>query len=99
MINHKHLNTYSYKLKSNKVYQITASGLYKTTHDVKVPFRMPEFSVRTVITHIFHVENKWGDERISYAMITSRDQMVQLGLKADFGRQILEWDNTVVPMN
>ena len=45
------------------------------------------------------MENKWGDERISYAMITSRDQMVQLGLKADFGRQILEWDNTVVPMN
>ena len=30
--------------------------------------------------------------------LIGRDMMVQLGLKADFGRKILEWDETVIPM-
>ena len=32
-------------------------------------------------------------------MIIGHDLMVQLGLKAEFGHKILEWDDTVVPMN
>ena len=31
-------------------------------------------------------------------MIIGHDLMVHLGLKANFGRQILEWDETIVPM-
>ena len=31
-------------------------------------------------------------------MIIGHDLMVQLGLKVDFGCQILEWDENVVPM-
>ena len=31
-------------------------------------------------------------------MIIGHDMMVQLFLKADFGHQILEWDETIIPM-
>ena len=31
-------------------------------------------------------------------MIIGRDLMVQLGLTADFKRQVLQWDGTTVPM-
>ena len=31
-------------------------------------------------------------------MIIGRELMIQLGLKSDFGSQILEWDETVIPM-
>ena len=31
-------------------------------------------------------------------MIVGHGQMLQLGLKSDFRHQILEWDETVVPM-
>ena len=48
MINSKHINPYKSKLISNKVEYRTASGPYKTTHDVKVPFSMPEFSNRKI---------------------------------------------------
>ena len=43
MINHKHTNNYRSKVRDNKVKYITADGPYKTTHDAKVPFIMPEF--------------------------------------------------------
>ena len=59
---------------------------------------MPEFSSSKIITHQFHIDNIWGDERIGYDMIVGHDLMVQLGLKDDFIHQILEWDETVVPM-
>ena len=41
MIKINHINPYKSKLRAKKVYPITASVLYKTTHDVKVPFSMP----------------------------------------------------------
>ena len=40
----------------------------------------------------------WGDEGVGYEMIIGCDLMVKLGLKADFGNQVLEWDMTVIPM-
>ena len=43
-------------MRSNKVKYSTAAGVYFTTHDVKVPFCMPEFSSRKIINHCFHVE-------------------------------------------
>ena len=39
-----------------------------------------------------------GDKGIGYYNIIGHYIMVQLGLKSDFGCQILEWDNTMVPM-
>ena len=74
------------------------SSRYKTTYDVKVSFSMLEFSSRKIITHSFHVYSTRGDEGIGYDMIIVRDLMVQLGLKYNFGRKILEWEETVVPM-
>ena len=85
-INRKHINPYKSKIRSNKAEYSTASGPYRTTHDVKVPFIMPEFSRRNVITRHFHVVNGRGDEGIIYEMIIVRNLMVKLVLKAEFLR-------------
>ena len=62
-----------------------SSGPYKTKPDVKVPFIMPEFSNRYIMTHFFHVENTQGDAGNCYYKIIGLGLMIQLGLKADFG--------------
>ena len=82
MIKCKHINPYKSKIRSHKVKYSTAAGPYTTTHDMKAPFIMPEFSSSKIITHLFHVDNACGDEGIIYDMIIGRDLMVQLGLKA-----------------
>ena len=83
------MNPYKSKLRDNKVKYSTASRPYKTTHNVKVPFGMPKFYRKVYITHRFHIENAQGDSGFDYDMILCPDQMVKLGLKAKFGRQIL----------
>ena len=98
MIKSKHINPYKSKLRANKVEYSTASGLYKTTHDVKVPFSMTDFSNRNIITHRLHIDNAQGDTGIGYDMIIGHDPMVQLFLKSKFGRQILEWGETAITM-
>ena len=42
--------------------------------------------------------NAQDDEGIGYDVIIGHDIMLQLGLKAVFGCQIMEWDNIVVPL-
>ena len=57
MINSKHINPYKFKLRANKFNYITVSVPYTTTHDVKVPFSIPEFYSSKIITHQFHIDN------------------------------------------
>ena len=52
------------KIWSNRVEYSTAAGMYCTTHDVKVPFCMPEFSGSKIINHRFHVDNDEGESGI-----------------------------------
>ena len=85
-------------MRSNKVEYSTAAGLYCTTHDIKVPFGMPEFSSIKIINHRFNSNNNKGESGIGYNIITDRDLMVQLGLMTDFKRQVLQWDGTTVNM-
>ena len=56
MIKCNHINPYKSKVMAIKAKYRTADGPYKTTRDVKVPFRMPEFSRRDIIAHLFHIE-------------------------------------------
>ena len=56
----RHTKYYELKIRSNKVEYSTSSGLYCTTHDVKVNFCMPEFSISKIIEHHFHVDNDRG---------------------------------------
>ena len=85
-------------MRSNKVEYITAAGMYCTMHDVKVTFCMPEFSIIKIVIHRFHDKNNKGELGIGYEMITGRDLMVKLGLKADFKHQALQWDDAKVHM-
>ena len=85
-------------MRSNKVENSTATGMYSTTHDVKVTFRMPEFSSSKIINHRFHFDNKKGELVIGYELIIGRSLMVQLGLTAKFKRQVLQWDGATVHM-
>ena len=82
-------------MRSNKVENSTATGMYSTTHDVKVTFRMPEFSSSKIINHRFHFDNRKGELVIGYELIIGRSLMVQLGLTAKFKRQVLQWDGAV----
>ena len=81
----------------NKVEYCTDSGTYCTTHDVKVPFLMPQLSTRKMITHRFHIYNGYGVTFMVHEMIIVYDLMVQLGLIASFKCNLLEQDFSVVP--
>ena len=96
MIKRNHVNHFKSKLRYNKVEYNTAYWLYKNTHDVKVPFSMPEFSNRKIITHCFHIENAQSGTGIVYEMIIVCELMEQIFLKASFGSQILEWGKTEI---
>ena len=99
MIKPNNVNPNNSKLRANKFQYNMAFGPYKTTHDVKVLFIMPQFSNRKIITHRFHIDNAQGDTGVGYEMIIVHYLMVQLGLKENFGRQILEWGETETTMN
>ena len=74
---------------SNKVEFSTASGPYCTTHDIKVPFCMADFSISNIITHRFYIDKNEGESGIGYDMIIYRDLMVQLCMLDDFKSQFL----------
>ena len=59
---------------------------------------MPELTSSKIINHCFHVDNVKGESGIGNDMIVDRDLMVQLGLIADFKRQVLQWDGATVHM-
>ena len=63
-------------MRSNKVEYGTAAGMYCKTHDVKVTFCMPEFSISNIINHRLHVYNEKGESGIGYDTIIGRDLMV-----------------------
>ena len=85
-------------MRSNKVEYGTAVGVYCSTNDVKVNFCMLELSSSKIINHRFHVDNKKSDSGIGYDMIIGHDLIVQIGLTADFKRQVLQWGGSTVNM-
>ena len=98
MINHNHVNLYESKLMSSKVEYSMYDGPYTTTHDMNIPFIVPQFSSRKIIMHLFHLYHLWVDEGVVYDIIIVHDLMVKLSLKSEFGCRVLEWDDTVVFM-
>ena len=49
MMNRKHTGPYYHEMLPNKVYYSTFPWPYKTTHNVKVTFCMPEFYISKII--------------------------------------------------
>ena len=85
-------------MRSNKVEESTSIGPHCTTHDTKVPFFMPEFSIRNMISYRFNVDNNEGESGIGYDIIIERGLIVQLGLLDDFKHQFLQWYGATVIM-
>ena len=83
-------------MRSNKIEYSTAAGIYCMTHDVKVPFLMPEFSSSNIINHQFNVDNEKGELGIGYETIIGHNLMVKIGLYDDFKIQVLQWDGVTV---
>ena len=50
------------------------------------------------MTHRFHIGNSIVSDCIVYNTNLGHGLMVQVGLNADSGPQILEWDYAVIPM-
>ena len=90
MIKFKCINPYKYNIISNKVDYSLADIPYSTTHDIKPPFSMSEFSTRKIITNRFHVENAECDSGIGYDIIIGHNLMLQIDPGDNFGRKILE---------
>ena len=61
-----------------------------------MPFCMPYFPSRNIITHQFNDNDDKYDAVIGYYMIIVRDLMVNIGIIASFKRKVLEWDDFVV---
>ena len=76
----------------------TDSGLYLTTHDVKVPFFCARVFLRKIIMQNFHVNKNEGELVIGYDMIIGCDLMVPLGNMYNSKHQALQWDCTDVPI-
>ena len=72
--------------------------MYCTTHYVKVPFCIPEFSSSKIINHRFHSDNDKGESGIVYDIIVGSDLMVRLGLATNLKCQVLQWDDATVYM-
>ena len=98
MITRRHTRLHERIIRSKKVGYSTATGIYCTTHDVKVPFFMPDFSIRKIILNHFHVDNDEGDSGIGYSTILGRYLMLKLGLMAKFKHQGIQWYVTSVPI-
>ena len=96
MIKRRHNKPYYPKICSNKVDCTKATGLYCITHDVKVKFCMPQFSISKIILHQFHIDNNKGESCIGYDIIIGLGLIVQLGLWTKFKRQALQWDGDTV---
>ena len=97
MIERLNTKPYERNIRSNKVEYSTVSELYCMTHDFKVPFFMPDLSIRKIIFHRFRVDNNEDDPGIGYYMIIGCDLIVQLGLLDNFKQQVLQWDGATVP--
>ena len=65
---------------SNNMEYIIVTGPYCITHDVKMTFFMPYFSISKIISHQFHVDKNEDESGIGCVIIIGRDMMVQLGL-------------------
>ena len=89
MIKIRYNEYYERKMRSNKVEYSTASGVYCTTHGVKVHFYMLEFSSSKISNNWFHVNNENEYLGIGQEMIICCDMMVQLGLKSYLKFQVL----------
>ena len=96
MIKRKHTKTYKLKIRFNRLEFSTATGIYLTMYDVRVPFLMPEFSSSKIISHRFNVDNNEGELGISYDMIIGYDLIVKLGLSSKFKHQFLQWYGATV---
>ena len=98
MINRKHIKHYELQMRSNKVEYSKVAGVYCRTHDVKLPFFMPEFSSSNIIYHHFHVNNDKGESGIGCDIIIGHDLMVHLGLTVEFKRRVPQWYGATVHM-
>ena len=84
---------------SNKVKYSPAAGPYCTTHDSRVPFFTPEFSISKIISHRFNIDNNKCEPVIFYSMIIGHYMMVQLVLMKKFKQHVLQWDDPAAPIN
>ena len=60
---------------------------------------LTEFSTSKLITHRFHFNDKQKGADIGYDMIISQDIMTKIGLGSCFKRQVLTWEDSLVPMH
>ena len=66
------------------------------THDAKVQFFMPYFSISKIILLQFNIDNNESELGIGYGKIIGHYMMVQLGLLDNFKRQVFQWYGATV---
>ena len=61
MVDSKHTGPYERRIYVTKVENIESVGPYCKTHDIKVPFCMPIFSISKITFHRYHFDNNEGE--------------------------------------
>ena len=90
---------YKSKTHPNRVEYGTVSGTYCITHGLKVWFFVSELSIRNIIMHWFHVDNKDRKTSIFYDIIIDQELILQLGLIYNFKCNGLQWLYDTLYMN
>ena len=82
------------KKKDSSTTWSTAAGTFNTSLKAKVHMQLPQLSDSLVIDTDVHLANKISPR---YDMIIGRDLMRELGIKLDFGNDVIEYQNLTLP--
>ena len=77
-------------IKKSKSEYATAGGLYTTSKQGTLKFKLPEFSNARDITWSMDMDNGKLEE-LGYDMIIGRDLLLSLGMIIDFKYSVIRW--------
>ena len=72
----------------------TVAGNFSTSKQTNVVFSSPKLHKKRTITSVMHVTEKLNN----YDMILGRDLLLELGIILNFQEGIIQWENTMCPM-
>ena len=88
----------SASIKKSKSEYATAGGLYTTSKQGTLTFKLPKFSNSKDITWSMDMDNGKLEE-LGYDMIIGRDLLLSLGMIIDFKYSVIRWGENNIPMN
>ena len=85
------------RMKTHKKEQTfhTAAGNYVAEGKAIIEFSLPDMNNSKVIKWPCYLDST---DEIGYDAVIGRDLMLELGIKIDFDKKIIQWDDLILPM-